>query len=89
MAWVSINMQLAPSAFMSSAAASKELMSQILLGGSCIFVPMADTALTHWYNLFPGTRPSSPSGDDIKIQRAWDSLVVRSSFEHLDSATDE
>ena len=74
---------------MSSAAASKELLSQILLGGSCIFVPMADTALTHRYNLFPGTRPSSPSGDDIKIQRAWDSLVVRSSFEHLDSATDE
>ena len=81
--------QLAPSAFMSSAAASKKLMSQILPAGSCFSVPEADTALICWYNLFPGTRPPPPSGDDVKIQKAWDSLVVRWSFEHLHGATDE
>ena len=59
--------QLAPSAFMSSAAASKKLMSQILPAGSCFSVPEADTALIHWYNLFPGTRPPPPSGDDVQI----------------------
>ena len=36
--------QLAPSVFMSSAAASKELMSQILPAGTCFSVPEADTA---------------------------------------------
>ena len=75
--------QLAPSAFLASAAAAEELMSQILPNVSQFSVSEVNTALFHWSKLFIGTGPPPPSDDDTKIQRAWDSLVVDSSFQHL------
>ena len=75
--------QLAPSAFLASAAASVELMVKILPVSFCATVCEADLALSHWYGLFPDGSPAPPSGEDAKFQRAWDSPCVVSSFEHL------
>ena len=79
--------QLAPSAFMASAAASKELMSQIL--PDAFTNPEVDAALTCWSDLFCDVSPPPPTGDDACAQRAWDSPVVTSSFKRfLNNAAD-
>ena len=75
--------QLAPSAFLASAAASVELMAKILPVSFCATVCEADLALSHWYGLFPDGSPAPPPGDDAKFQRARDSPCVVSSLEHL------
>ena len=66
---------------MASAAASKELMSQIL--PDAFTNPEVDAALTCWSDLFCDVSPPPPTGDDACAQRAWDSPVVTSSFKRL------
>ena len=82
--------QLAPSAFSASAAASVDLMSMILPGPLPATACDVDLALSCWSSLFTNDNPPlPPSGDDAKVQRIWDSLLVNASLKHLIGNADE
>ena len=74
-------MQLAPSAFLASAAASSNLVSQIL--PACLQslpTPYLDVALSRWSQ---GHDIPPPSGSTACIQKSWDATIVSIAVESL------
>uniref|UniRef100_A0A1X7U8Q8 Uncharacterized protein n=1 Tax=Amphimedon queenslandica TaxID=400682 RepID=A0A1X7U8Q8_AMPQE len=80
--------QFAPSCYLSSAAASNDLVSHILpnisLPSSLAFV---DKAQSLWLSKFDSI--SLPSSDSIIHQKAWDEPQIQASFDHLLSSAED
>ena len=73
--------QLAPSAFLASAAASSNLVSQILPARlQSLPAPYLDVALSRWSH---GHDISPPSGSTACIQKAWDATIVSTAAKSL------
>ena len=81
--------QLAPSCFLSSAAASQDLVDKILPSYLAqLPILYEDEALSAWGSSFSNL--SQPSGTDRFIQKAWDGPVTKATFNSLlTSATDD
>ena len=81
--------QLAPSCYLSSAAASRCLVNLILSTTSLSQTsPHSDEALSVWSSKFPSLSP--PAADKASIQKEWDNPQVLATLDHLlDSAPDE
>ena len=81
--------QLAPSCYLSSAAASRCLVNLILSTTSLSQAsPHSDEALSVWSSKFPSLSP--PAADKASIQKEWDNPQVLATQDHLlDSAPDE
>ena len=83
--------QLAPSCYLSLAAASRGLVSLILSNTAVNTVPSPwffDDALASWSAPFPS--PTPPTNDRETIQREWDHLQAEATFDHLlNSAPDD
>ena len=74
-------MQLAPSAFLASAAASFNLVSQILPARlQSLPTPYLDVALSHWSQ---GHDIPPPSSSTACIQKSWDATIVSVAVESL------
>ena len=74
--------QLAPSCFLSSAAASRDLVDRILPAHlsqtPLLYVDQANAA---WSSAYPSLTP--PPADVRSVQKAWDSLVAQATFDSL------
>ena len=84
--------QLAPSCYLSLAAASRGLFSLILSNTAVNTVSITsrffDDALASWSAPFPSLTP--PTNDRETIQREWDHLQAEATFDHLlNSAPDD
>ena len=78
--------QLAPSAFLASAAVSLPVFSAILVAFQSPSVPFQEVAFDHWSATLVDVPP--PSGEAAGIQRAWDFPQVSAAFTSLcDNAT--
>uniref|UniRef100_A0A1X7SSY7 Reverse transcriptase domain-containing protein n=1 Tax=Amphimedon queenslandica TaxID=400682 RepID=A0A1X7SSY7_AMPQE len=74
--------QLAPSCFLSSAAASRDLVDRILPAHlSQTPLLYVDQAYAAWSSAYPSLNP--PPADVRSVQKAWDSLVAQATFDSL------
>uniref|UniRef100_A0A1X7TVW8 Reverse transcriptase domain-containing protein n=1 Tax=Amphimedon queenslandica TaxID=400682 RepID=A0A1X7TVW8_AMPQE len=79
--------QLAPSAFLASAAVSFPVFCAILGAFKAPLIPFQEVALEKWSTTLVDVFP--PSGDNAKLQRAWDFPHVAATFTSLcDGAPD-
>lgn len=72
---------LAPSAFLASAAATRDLQDLLLPAGLADLDPSADVALSTWSERHPGIL--SPLGSARGKQRAWDEASIQSGLNTL------
>ena len=73
--------QLAPSAFLASAAASSDLVSQILPASlQSLALPHVDDALATWSI---GHDNNPPSGETACIQKTWDAFRISSTVDQI------
>uniref|UniRef100_A0A1X7V5Z3 Uncharacterized protein n=1 Tax=Amphimedon queenslandica TaxID=400682 RepID=A0A1X7V5Z3_AMPQE len=79
--------QLAPSAFLATAAVSFPVFCAILGAFKAPLIPFQEVALDQWSTTLVDVSP--PSGDNAKLQRAWDFPHVAATFTSLcDGAPD-